>query len=221
MSKFTVSLLLVLLVFSGSQCNNKPTPAPPANTTSNSASNSSTNSTIPPAVQSADHDDHPADADANKASEPESEPEAYKPTAEAMAAAIANIEKLRRQYPTPQVGKLIKLPSGLQYVDLKAGFGIMPQIDKYIAVHYTGKFANGQVFETTRNREPFLFRFKPGRVIKGWEEGLTTLKVGGIRKLIVPPELAYGEKGTSVIPPNATLTFEIELLEAETDEEEE
>jgi peptidylprolyl isomerase len=228
MNKVIIILLLVLVTLSGSQCGNNATTAPTNNTVNNSnstnpaAPNSAASTAATPASPDADHPDDDAHSDQDQAETAETDDlQAYKPTAEAMAAAEANIEKLRRQYATPQVGKLIKLPSGLQYVDLKAGFGLMPQLDKYIAVHYTGKLENGQVFETTRNREPFLFRFKPGRVIKGWEEGLATLKVGGVRKLIVPPQLAYGEKGTKIIPPKATLIFEVELLEAETDEEEE
>ena len=106
-------------------------------------------------------------------------------------------------------------PSGLQYVDTKVGAGASPQKGQTAVVHYTGWLVDGKKFDSSKDHgQPFQFAVGRGEVIKGWDEGVATMKVGGVRRLVVPPDLAYGARGTGgVIPPNATLTFEVELLE--------
>lgn len=116
--------------------------------------------------------------------------------------------------PTP-IGEARKLPSGLQYETLKEGTGDTAVWGKTVAVHYTGTLANGEVFDSSRPRnEPFRLLLGSGQVIRGWDEGLNGMKVGEVRKLIIPPELAYGSNQNGKIPPNSTLTFEVELMES-------
>lgn len=116
---------------------------------------------------------------------------------------------------TTMAGNLETTPSGLQYEDLKVGTGASPQTGQTAVVHYTGTLADGKKFDSSKDRgQPFSFAIGRGQVIKGWDEGVATMKVGGTRKLVIPPDLAYGARGAGgVIPPNATLTFEVELLE--------
>jgi FKBP-type peptidyl-prolyl cis-trans isomerase FkpA len=112
-------------------------------------------------------------------------------------------------------GKVITTKSGLKYEDLKVGEGKEAKKGDTVEVHYTGWLKDGKKFDSSRDRnEPFSFKLGAGRVIKGWDEGVAGMKVGGKRKLIIPPELAYGKKGAgNVIPPDAELTFEVELLD--------
>ncbi|MBN1310351.1 MAG: FKBP-type peptidyl-prolyl cis-trans isomerase [Anaerolineae bacterium] len=104
--------------------------------------------------------------------------------------------------------------SGLEYIDLQTGTGATPRRGDTVQVHYTGTFPDGRQFDSSRDRgTPFSFRMGMGEVIQGWDEGVALMKVGGKAKLIIPPGLAYGAQGASgVIPPNATLHFEVELL---------
>lgn len=104
--------------------------------------------------------------------------------------------------------------SGLQYEDTKIGEGDVATAGKTVAVHYTGWLTDGKKFDSSRDRgQPFEFPLGGGRVIKGWDEGVQGMKVGGVRKLTIPATLAYGSRGAGgVIPPDATLVFEVELI---------
>jgi|SRR5581483_7763118 len=108
--------------------------------------------------------------------------------------------------------------SGLQIIDTKTGTGASPRAGQTAVVHYTGWLyangAKGQKFDSSVDRnEPFAFPVGQGRVIRGWDEGVASMKVGGKRTLIIPPQLGYGARGAGgVIPPNATLIFDVELL---------
>ena len=109
---------------------------------------------------------------------------------------------------------VVTTPSGLKYVEVKEGTGATPQTGQTVEVHYTGTLEDGTKFDSSRDRgQPFDFKIGLGQVIKGWDEGLSTMKVGGQRQLIIPPELGYGARGAGgVIPPNAILHFDVELL---------
>lgn len=105
--------------------------------------------------------------------------------------------------------------SGLKYVELKTGSGVQPQSGQSVLVHYTGWLLNGKKFDSSLDRgTPLEFKIGVGQVIPGWDEGVGSMKVGGKRRLFVPPQLGYGERGyPPVIPPKATLVFDVELLE--------
>lgn len=103
--------------------------------------------------------------------------------------------------------------SGLKYLDMVEGTGELPQAGQKVTVHYTGTLEDGSKFDSSRDRgQPFAFTLGAGQVIKGWDEGLATMKVGGRRQLVIPPELGYGSRGIGPIPPNSTLIFDVELL---------
>ncbi len=110
---------------------------------------------------------------------------------------------------------MIKTDSGLGYEDLIEGDGDTPNPGQTVVVHYTGTLENGQKFDSSHDRnEPFDYIFGRGMVIQGWEEGLATMKVGGKRRLYIPASLGYGEHGAGkLIPANANLIFDVELLE--------
>jgi peptidylprolyl isomerase len=105
--------------------------------------------------------------------------------------------------------------SGLKYYDLVEGDGETPAEGSTVVVHYTGWLEDGTKFDSSLDRgQPFNFTLGQGQVIPGWDEGVASMKVGGKRQLVIPPELGYGEAGAgATIPPNATLVFEVELLE--------
>ena len=115
--------------------------------------------------------------------------------------------------------KMTRTPSGLQYEDTKVGTGASPKTGQTCVMHYTGWLwengAKGKKFDSSVDRgTPFKFPIGQGMVIKGWDEGVSTMKVGGKRTLLIPPQLGYGARGTGggLIPPNATLLFDVELL---------
>lgn len=109
----------------------------------------------------------------------------------------------------------VKLESGLEYEDLVIGTGESPKAGQTAVVHYTGWLKDGTKFDSSHDRnKPFEFQVGRRRVIKGWDLGVVTMKVGGKRKLYIPPELGYGARGFgNVIPPNSELIFEVELLD--------
>jgi hypothetical protein len=112
-------------------------------------------------------------------------------------------------------GETITLPSGLQYIDLQSGTGAAPTTGQTVVANYTGWLADsGTLFDSSlRNTTPFAFTLGQGEVIAGWDEAFAAMQVGSKRRLIIPANLAYGEEGRGEIPPNATLIFDVELLE--------
>lgn len=109
---------------------------------------------------------------------------------------------------------VVETSSGLEYEEIECGEGDTAERGDSVTVHYTGTLeSNGEEFDSSRGGEPFVFKIGAGEVIAGWEEGVPGMSVGGIRKLTIPPDLGYGESGyPPVIPPDATLVFEIELV---------
>ncbi len=131
------------------------------------------------------------------------------------AAQKAETPKVNTNAPTPVTGEPVTTKSGLKYWDIKVGTGFVATSGKTVKVHYTGWLANGQKFDSSVDRkEPFSFRLGAGEVIRGWDEGVEGMHVGGKRQLRIPPELGYGNRGTGggLIPPGATLVFDVELL---------
>ncbi len=126
-----------------------------------------------------------------------------------------------KSVPEIKEGQKITIPanaittsSGLKYIDIVKGDGPLPQIGQTVVVHYTGWLMNGKKFDSSVDRnKPFRFVLGAGQVIRGWDEGLSTMHVGGKRRLFIPYQLAYGERGyPPVIPPKAMLVFDVELL---------
>jgi FKBP-type peptidyl-prolyl cis-trans isomerase len=114
---------------------------------------------------------------------------------------------------TPEVGKTVTLPAGLQYVILIPGTGAPALPGHQVTVNYTGRLTDGTVFDTSVGHTPFTFMLGMSQVIPGWDMGVAGMKVGEKRKLIIPPNLAYGSSGTGNIPPNSELIFEVDLLD--------
>src|SRR5208283_12714 len=116
--------------------------------------------------------------------------------------------------PTKVTGAPTKTPSGLEYWDIKVGTGAVAQSGHQVKVDYTGWLTDGKKFDSSVGTgHPFDFMLGAGQVIKGWDQGVVGMKVGGKRQLRIPPELGYGARGAGgVIPPNATLIFDVELL---------
>ena len=115
---------------------------------------------------------------------------------------------------TPAEPPMQTIEDGLRYQDLRVGDGAMAETGMTAVVHYTGRFTDGRKFDSSHDRgEPYPVRIGAGAVIRGWDLGLVGMRVGGLRKLICPPEYAYGAEGREGIPPNATLIFELELVD--------
>jgi len=139
----------------------------------------------------------------------------------AVIAAIAGIAGIATAAPAAaqSAGPALTTPSGLKIIDIKSGTGASPKTGQICVMHYTGWLyengVKGKKFDSSVDRgQPFEFPIGTHRVIAGWDEGVATMKVGGKRTLIIPPELGYGARGAgSVIPPNATLMFDVELLD--------
>lgn len=129
---------------------------------------------------------------------------------------FAKKQQAAKGSPAAQGGTLMTTSSGLQIEDIQVGSGASPKPGQTVVVHYTGTLADGKKFDSSRDKnQPFQFQFGTGQVIKGWDEGLATMKVGGRRKLVIPPALGYGARdvGNGLIPANSTLFFDVELLE--------
>lgn len=124
-------------------------------------------------------------------------------------------DKDKKEGPPKIEGKPTVLPDGLKIWDIKAGTGKTAIGGMDVSVHYTGWLTNGKKFDSSVDRdEPFTFQLGSRHVIKGWDEGIVGMKVGGKRRLEIPPDLGYGTRGTGrAIPPNATLIFDVELLD--------
>jgi FKBP-type peptidyl-prolyl cis-trans isomerase len=132
-----------------------------------------------------------------------------------MACGSGDTNKAPASGPTKVSGQPTTTASGLQYWDIAVGSGATAAPGNSVKVHYTGWLTTGKKFDSSRDRnEPFSFPLGAGQVIKGWDEGVAGMKVGGKRQLRIPPDLGYGASGAGgVIPPNATLIFDVELLD--------
>ena len=146
----------------------------------------------------------------------ELDPEDPNPTLFAMAPANNNADASALGGPMESADTRVTA-SGLKITELILGDGAEAAAGQTVVVHYRGTLENGKQFDASYDRvTPFSFPLGAGRVIKGWDEGVVGMKVGGKRKLVIPPDLAYGSRGAGgVIPPNATLTFEVELLDVQ------
>ena len=136
------------------------------------------------------------------------------PLAGAIAAEAPKAPAKEKTMEKPAEAKEVTTATGLKYVDAKVGEGEEAKAGQTVSVHYTGWLTNGTKFDSSVDRsKPFSFHLGAGEVIRGWDEGVAGMKVGGKRKLRIPADLGYGARGAGgVIPPNATLVFEVELL---------
>jgi peptidylprolyl isomerase len=131
----------------------------------------------------------------------------------ASSSAVAQKDDKNKDKSDGKEKKWVTTATGLQYLDEKVGNGATVGVGDTVVVHYTGTFKDGKKFDSSKDRgEPYEVKVGTSPVIKGWHEGLVGMKVGGVRKLIIPYQLAYGEKGREGIPPKSELHFEIELL---------
>src|SRR5436190_16455899 len=130
----------------------------------------------------------------------------------ASSPAVAQIDDKNKDKSDVKEKKWTTTATGLQYMDEKVGNGATVRAGDRVEVHYTGTFKDGKKFDSSKGGQPYPVTVGAGEVIKGWDEGLMGMKVGGTRKLIIPYQLAYGEKGRSGIPPKSELHFEIELV---------
>jgi FKBP-type peptidyl-prolyl cis-trans isomerase len=132
-----------------------------------------------------------------------------------VAVTLAFAQKASTAGPTKVAGASTKTASGLEYWDIKVGTGAVAQAGQHVKVDYTGWLTNGKKFDSSVGTgKPFDFMLGGGQVIKGWDEGVAGMKVGGKRQLRIPPDLAYGEKGyPGAIPPNSTLIFDVQLVD--------
>jgi FKBP-type peptidyl-prolyl cis-trans isomerase len=129
------------------------------------------------------------------------------------AQTAATEQKPAANGPTKVTGPATKTASGLEYWDIKVGTGPTAKSGQHVKVHYTGWLVNGKKFDSSVGRGPFEFMLGASQVIKGWDEGVAGMKVGGQRQLRIPPDLAYGPAGhPPQIPPSSTLIFDVELL---------
>lgn len=130
-------------------------------------------------------------------------------------ASLMAADNERMKETKPMAEQTVTTESGLMYLDMTVGTGRQAELGDTASVHYTGWLADGKKFDSSVDRkEPFSFRLGAGQVIKGWDEGVMGMKIGGKRKLTIPPQLGYGSRGAGgVIPANATLTFDVELLD--------
>ena len=117
-----------------------------------------------------------------------------------------------RKLGTPTENEVVTMDSGLEYIDVTVGEGAEANAGQTVSVHYTGWLVNGSKFDSSVDRgQPFEFPLGAGSVIKGWDEGVAGMKIGGVRKLIIPADMGYGSRGAGPIPPDSTLIFEVEL----------
>lgn len=141
-------------------------------------------------------------------------------TIDPMSQSMTPPEPPKPPKPQEKHGDTTVTPSGLMYIDKKVGTGIMPKTGQKISVNYTGMLTDGKVFDSNtapgKDGKPYELQIGVGQVIPGWDEGILTMKVGGKRRLIIPPELGYGAAGSGDrIPPNSVLVFDVELVTAE------